>query len=44
MSNDACNCGCNTKPAPEAVKDEACTCGCSCCDTASEDDKAGAHA
>lgn len=41
MSDDACNCGCNTKPAPEAPKDEACTCG---CDSPSESDTAGAHA
>lgn len=44
MTDNACNCGCGTKPAPEPVTDDACTCGCSCCDSTPADDKARARA
>ncbi len=29
MSDDSCNCGCNTPPQTETTDD--CTCGCECC-------------
>ncbi|HEX6597074.1 MAG TPA: hypothetical protein VF045_09075 [Acidimicrobiales bacterium] len=43
MTDDACNCGCSTKPVPEAT-DDPCACGCSCCEPAAEGDKAPANA
>jgi hypothetical protein len=31
MSDDACGCGCSTKPENTVPEADPCTCGCQCC-------------